>query len=483
MTHRELEMHLLDLFEGRIEKDALSVLQRELRENPEARLAYRDQARLQNALQIRAEGRDPLRVIPMDLVNERRQKRSLRYAAIAAAAIVVLVAGVMAFQLVRTPLPTLTFATSPGTKVSLSAASGEDDEASLALEPGSRLEVLNGTVELNFASGVRGIVRGPADLTLHRDDLLYLSRGTAWFEVPEKAVGFMVNTPDFNLTDLGTEFGIISRPEFLDEVHVFDGKVEVTNRHGLKETETLVGGQARVAGPVGRWKEAPLRPDPFLTVLPEVEPDEFAKATIYDDFDTDSSAEYVCIEYTGGGLVPERFSIDLDDNGVLEIATGGMGQRGAQVVHRSGRLEPEQSFRVDWLTPAQSGYAISQVLTATIDSTARRYCVRCRVNDGGYVIDFERGHGGEVEWFNKAPYTAPETFWIDRKSATEFSWFRGSADQDRIKIAEIRFDSDPGPLLVGVQTWATTAQFDNLAIIERVAGEPVEGLRELNPEK
>ena len=36
---------------------------------------------------------------------------------------------------------------------------------------------------------------------------------------------------------------------------------------------------------------------------------------------------------------------------------------------------------------------------------------------------------------------------------------------DQIKIADITFDSDPGPLRVGVQIWATTARFDNLAVI------------------
>ncbi len=93
-------------------------------------------------------------------------------------------------------------------------------------------------MELEFASGVRGIVRGPADLTLQREDLLDLANGTAWFEVPADAVGFKVNTPDLILTDLGTEFGIISESNFLDEVHVFDGKVEVRNRYGLATYRT-----------------------------------------------------------------------------------------------------------------------------------------------------------------------------------------------------------------------------------------------------
>jgi len=51
------------------------------------------------------------------------------------------------------------------------------------------------------------------------------------------------------------------------------GKVEVRNRYGLKKGAQLEAGQARVAGPGGRWKETPLRRDHFLSKLPSTEPD------------------------------------------------------------------------------------------------------------------------------------------------------------------------------------------------------------------
>ena len=110
---------------------------------------------------------------------------------------------------------------------------------------------------------------------------------------------------------------------------------------------------------------------------------------------------------------------------------------------------------------------LADLLTDAIDE--KRYSVRLRVTDGAYDIDFrsdheKRGTSGTVKWHNRSSYTAPETFWVERLSPTEFSWYRGAEPAERIKIADITLDSTPKPLHVGVQAWATTAQFDDLAL-------------------
>ena len=269
MNRRELEQNLQDLFEGRLDAERFKTLQRVLRSDPETREIYLDCAELHSNLQFRAEGTDLMQVMSMEKVVERRQ-RKIFWGALKGAVAAVLVGMVaMAFIVTRPPSPVLTFKVSPGTRVVTSHRdSGDDTPQGQVLQPGSRLEVSSGTVELDFASGVRGIVRGPADLTLQRDDLLDLVNGTVWFEVPAKAVGFQVSTPDFVLTDLGTEFGIVSEPNFLDEVHVFAGRVEVRHRQGLKTTTQLTKGEARFAEPTGRWREIPVRRDHFLDELP-----------------------------------------------------------------------------------------------------------------------------------------------------------------------------------------------------------------------
>ncbi len=75
---------------GRFEGEAFENLQEERRRDPAAREAYREYLHLHHALRFRGKGVDLLRVVPMDQVIERRQRRSLRNAGLAAVAVLVL---------------------------------------------------------------------------------------------------------------------------------------------------------------------------------------------------------------------------------------------------------------------------------------------------------------------------------------------------------------------------------------------------------
>lgn len=333
MNRRELEIHLQDLFEGRLTGAPFRRLETTLKEDSSAREMYRDYLHLHHSLKFRSSGVDLLNVVPMDRVIERGQRRTLRQAGLAAAALLILVGVTMALILTRVPDPTLSVAASPGTDFTIGHEGlGDEVPDGLVLEPGSRLQVRSGTVELDFISGVRGIVRGPADLTLQREDLLDLASGTAWFEVPPKAIGFKVNTPDLLLTDLGTEFGIVSAPNFLDEVHVFSGMVEVQNRSGLMTKEVLVEGQARFAGLAGRWKEIPIRPDHFLVELPiaETQPEVISH-------EESSYAQFAFVDDASAsdllhGLTARTFGWNLKNNASpLELTDGIHGDHNAVV--------------------------------------------------------------------------------------------------------------------------------------------------------
>ncbi|MCW1886188.1 hypothetical protein OKA04_15730 [Luteolibacter flavescens] len=280
MNRRDLERHLQAFFDGTLEDEHFAALQEVLRRDPEARACYREYLHLHHLLSFRAKGPDRL---PADLLEEimppappvrfPRRGRWMLAAAAVVALLATLAGSMMAWR--QSQRPPLRYTASPGTDISVTselAPTGQRAQGPF-LEPGSQLEIGDGTMELEFSSGVRGIVRGPASFRLYRKDLLELERGTAWFHVPEKAADFKVSTPDLILKETGAEFGVIADPAFLSEVHVFHGSIEATSRHGRRTSKRVGAGTAQAAEDTGEWQEIPVRRGRFLTSLPGVEPE------------------------------------------------------------------------------------------------------------------------------------------------------------------------------------------------------------------
>jgi hypothetical protein len=158
INRRDLEQLLQDLSDAVLDAEGRDALQRELKADPEAREAYLDYAQLHKAMQLRSEGVDLLRVVPMEQVNERRQRKFIKAAVVTAAAALVVGGAVVGIIRRQVPPPTFRFATPPGTDLMLSRdLNGGEPPEGARLEPGSSLEIRRGTVEITFASGGRGI--------------------------------------------------------------------------------------------------------------------------------------------------------------------------------------------------------------------------------------------------------------------------------------------------------------------------------------
>lgn len=273
LTPTQLETQIQELLEGTLPESRWPGLREELMNSEQARRLYCQYARMQSLLRQRGRGIEsltsPIPIIPMeDLIRERRRK-STRVAMFAAAALLLITLVTMRLIFLPEVQPTLTFAQAPGTLLTVTHDSSAEAPEGMVMEKGSRLQVSQGTIELQFGSGVRSIVQAPADITLHEDDTLYMHEGIAWFHVPAEALGFMVKTHDLNIVDLGTEFGVFARPDQHDEVHVFKGKIKVTATRIRKKSATLVAGEARRIDPVGRLDTVPTRATAFLTSLPD----------------------------------------------------------------------------------------------------------------------------------------------------------------------------------------------------------------------
>lgn len=105
-----------------------------------------------------------------------------------------------------------------------------------SVRAGNTLYLAQGEIELQYESGVRLILYGPAEF-LVRDIGGVLRCGGLVASVPEAGHGFTIETPHGKVIDLGTEFGVVVDDFGVSEVSVFEGKVEAFPA-GLADAQT-----------------------------------------------------------------------------------------------------------------------------------------------------------------------------------------------------------------------------------------------------
>lgn len=94
------------------------------------------------------------------------------------------------------------------------------------LYPGA-LNLASGILQLELYSGVSLVVEGPAELEIVSPDLVRMHSGKVRADVPPPARGFRLLAGEFDLVDLGTEFGVSLGKDGAGELHVINGEVQV----------------------------------------------------------------------------------------------------------------------------------------------------------------------------------------------------------------------------------------------------------------
>ncbi|GAA4459466.1 LamG-like jellyroll fold domain-containing protein [Novipirellula rosea] len=89
------------------------------------------------------------------------------------------------------------------------------------------LVLRSGTIQLDFLSGVRLLVRGPGNLELRGADEVFLREGSASCFVSEMGHGFRIVTKEMEVIDVGTAFSIDVGRDRQSQVHVLEGSVEI----------------------------------------------------------------------------------------------------------------------------------------------------------------------------------------------------------------------------------------------------------------
>ena len=140
--------------------------------------------------------------------------------------------------------------TPAGIAVLASAVEAKWAEGS-ALAPGAVLPagpilLETGAVQVEFYSGARLIIQGPARVELRSEMEAFCHRGRLSGFVPAPARGFRVDAPGLSVIDLGTEFGLNVPAEGPPEVHVFTGAVEVPRADGSRPLKLVAGEAVRL---------------------------------------------------------------------------------------------------------------------------------------------------------------------------------------------------------------------------------------------
>ena len=166
-------------------------------------------------------------------------------AGLAAAACAVLLAAAL-FQVIGARLKP---AGTPGMAVLAQSAGVEWADASYAPGPGTVLapgwlRLKAGAAQVEFYSGARVIIEGPAEIQVVSDKEVFCLSGRLSARVPEVARGFKAVFPGCAVVDLGTEFGLSVSPGRAPEVHVFAGRVQVSRTDGARDRVDLLEGRA-----------------------------------------------------------------------------------------------------------------------------------------------------------------------------------------------------------------------------------------------
>jgi hypothetical protein len=131
-------------------------------------------------------------------------------------------------------------------------------------------ELTEGLAQLNLENKVRVVLEAPVRFNLKSTKLIELHNGKLSAHVSPEGLGFIVETPNAQVVDFGTEFGVEVDSENQCEVHVFEGVVEVKSFDSVEEPVRLFTDQAtRVDTFAGEPQGIVIAPERFVRSFEE----------------------------------------------------------------------------------------------------------------------------------------------------------------------------------------------------------------------
>ena len=128
-----------------------------------------------------------------------------------------------------------------------------------------RLRLVSGLIQLEFYGGAIVVLEGPADFDLIAADRAFCRQGKLRARVPLDSSRFTVATPNTDVVDLGTEFGVLVDEGGGSEVQVFEGSVNLkANGPASSAGRQLMTGEKVRIDPTGAAQAGQTDPDSFV---------------------------------------------------------------------------------------------------------------------------------------------------------------------------------------------------------------------------
>lgn len=232
---------------GTLDEAGFAELQREMRADPVVREHYCRQAEIHGRLewelgepaQAMVHGKRPA---PPARV---RSSRAPLWAA--AAAVVALAGGFVLFRADRPPViatdPPLEIPAATDFVARITRDTGAEwagtGHASGAWLRAGELRLEKGSAEITFDSGATVVLEARAVLEVTSPTRARLDRGKATVHIPQQASDFVFETPSTQLSQRMTRFGVVVEDDGQSEIHVLDGRVELTGKWGQLQSLVL----------------------------------------------------------------------------------------------------------------------------------------------------------------------------------------------------------------------------------------------------
>lgn len=182
-----------------------------------------------------------------------------------------------------------------------------------------RLNLTSGMATIRFRSGAEVVLEAPANLVLETPMRGKLLSGAAVIDVPDEAIGFVMETPDGFAVDYGTRFALsVDREKENSAFEVLEGEIKV-HHPSSGETVHLSGRQSSTINEEGLIKiDGPL---PERTIEPSgdrlrISADPGAFSVVGNDETEYLHSDFLMAKRSRSGIVFDRrslFSFDLSE--------------------------------------------------------------------------------------------------------------------------------------------------------------------------